>query len=87
MDRPADLRAARAAGDGGFGDRGRVDRLHASQGLGELMAAAPLRQRVDAAKLVHEHEMGELFKAIAFAKGLGHYAPLGFTSGDRRHRL
>jgi hypothetical protein len=31
--------------------------------------------------------MGELFKAIAFAKGVGDYAPLGFRSGDRRHRL
>jgi len=31
--------------------------------------------------------MGELFKAIAFTKGLPDYAPLGFSSGDRRHRL
>jgi SAM-dependent MidA family methyltransferase len=56
-------------------------------GLGELMATATLRERADAARLVHEHEMGELFKAIAFTKGLPEYAPLGFASGDRRHRL
>ena len=56
-------------------------------GLAELMVSAPLRERADAARLVYEHEMGELFKAIAFTKGLPDYAPLGFSSGDRRHRL
>jgi len=55
-------------------------------GLGELLAAADVRARVDALRLVHEHEMGELFKVLAFAKGAS-FAPLGFTSGDRRHRL
>ncbi|MDQ6685396.1 MAG: SAM-dependent methyltransferase, partial [Pseudomonadota bacterium] len=55
-------------------------------GLGELLAAADVRDRADALKLVSEHEMGELFKVIAFAKGID-FAPLGFASGDRRHRL
>jgi len=55
-------------------------------GLAELLAAADVRARVDALRLVHEHEMGELFKVLAFAKGAS-FAALGFASGDRRHRL
>ena len=55
-------------------------------GLGEMLAAADLRTRADATRLVHEHEMGELFKVLAFAKGTS-FAPIGFASGDRRHRL
>ncbi|MBV9892429.1 MAG: SAM-dependent methyltransferase [Rhizobacter sp.] len=55
-------------------------------GLGELLAAADVRERVDALRLVHEHEMGELFKVLAFAKGTS-FAPIGFLNGDRRHRL
>jgi SAM-dependent MidA family methyltransferase len=55
-------------------------------GIGELLEAAPLRQRVEAQSLLNEHEMGELFKVIAFSKGLA-LAPLGFSVGDRRHRL
>jgi len=49
--------------------------------------AADRSRSAEAARLLNEHEMGELFKAIAFAKGLGDYAPLGFAGGDRRHRL
>jgi SAM-dependent MidA family methyltransferase len=56
-------------------------------GIGEFMERASLRARAEAAMLINEHEMGELFKAIAFTKGLPDYAPLGFASGDRRHRL
>jgi SAM-dependent MidA family methyltransferase len=55
-------------------------------GLGELLAQAGVRERVDATRLVHEHEMGELFKVLAFAKGVA-FAPIGFADGDRRHRL
>ncbi|HEY3633583.1 MAG TPA: SAM-dependent methyltransferase, partial [Caldimonas sp.] len=55
-------------------------------GLGEMLAAADLRMRAEATRLVHEHEMGELFKVLAFAKG-ARFAPIGFASGDRRHRL
>jgi len=55
-------------------------------GIGELLADADPAARSDALKLVHEHEMGELFKVLAFAKGAS-FAPLGFAGGDRRHRL
>jgi SAM-dependent MidA family methyltransferase len=54
--------------------------------LGEMLAGADLRKRAEATRLVHEHEMGELFKVLAFAKGTC-FAPIGFASGDRRHRL
>jgi SAM-dependent MidA family methyltransferase len=56
-------------------------------GIGELMERASLRARAEAAMLLNEHEMGELFKVIAFTKGLAGYAPMGFAVGDRRHRL
>jgi len=55
-------------------------------GLGELLAEADPAARSDALKLIHEHEMGELFKVLAFAKATT-FAPIGFASGDRRHRL
>ena len=55
-------------------------------GLAPLLQAADLRQRASAQKLVVEHEMGELFKVIAFSRGLS-WQPLGFAQGDRSHRL
>jgi SAM-dependent MidA family methyltransferase len=55
-------------------------------GIGDLLASADLRTRADAMKLLNEHEMGELFKVLAFSKGVD-FAPIGFASGDRRHRL
>jgi SAM-dependent MidA family methyltransferase len=55
-------------------------------GLAEMLAAAELRQRAMAHKLIQEHEMGELFKVIGFAKGVSLDA-LGFAEGDRSHRL
>jgi len=55
-------------------------------GLGDLLADVGPAARSDALKLIHEHEMGELFKVLAFAKGTT-FAPIGFASGDRRHRL
>jgi SAM-dependent MidA family methyltransferase len=55
-------------------------------GLAELLAEAAPAARSDALKLVHEHEMGELFKVLAFTKGAS-FAPVGFASGDRRRRL
>jgi SAM-dependent MidA family methyltransferase len=55
-------------------------------GIGEMLAAADARARAAALMLVNEHEMGELFKVIAFAKG-GAFDPVGFRSGDRCHRL
>lgn len=55
-------------------------------GLPALMEAAPLPQRVAAQRLIAEHEMGELFKVIGLARGIELDA-LGFTHGDRSHRL
>ena len=55
-------------------------------GLPELMQAADVRTQVAAQKLMAEHEMGELFKVIGFARGLRLNA-MGFATGDRSHRL
>lgn len=51
-----------------------------------LLEAAGVSARVNAQKLLTEHEMGELFKVIAFAKGCD-FEALGFTNGDRSHTL
>ena len=57
-------------------------------GLVPLLETATLPQRAAAQKLVTEHEMGELFKVIALGRGLGAgFEPLGFSQGDRTHRL
>lgn len=57
-------------------------------GLVDGMEGAPLEQRVMVQKLVTEHEMGELFKVIAFgAKGQPAWEPMGFAAGDRTHTL
>jgi SAM-dependent MidA family methyltransferase len=55
-------------------------------GLVPLLAQAPLAQRVAGQRLLAEHEMGELFKVIAFHKG-GFWDALGFREGDRTHTL
>lgn len=55
-------------------------------GLAGLLEAAPLAQRVRAQALIMEHEMGELFKVIGWAKGEA-WDALGFAQGDRSHRL
>jgi SAM-dependent MidA family methyltransferase len=55
-------------------------------GLPALIDVASLRQRTAAQMLVAEHEMGELFKAIGFAAGC-QFEPVGFSAGDRTHRL
>lgn len=61
-------------------------------GLLDGMANAPLPERVMLQKLIHEHEMGELFKVIAFAadkpqQAYSGWQALGFTAGDRSHTL
>jgi len=49
---------------------------------------ASLAERTMVQKLVNEHEMGELFKVIAFgAKGQAVWEPMGFAAGDRLHTL
>jgi SAM-dependent MidA family methyltransferase len=55
-------------------------------GLVDLLAAASVGERANAQKLVNEHEMGELFKVIALARGC-ELDPVGFRSGDRSHML
>lgn len=51
--------------------------------------AAGLAQRAMAAKLVNEHEMGELFKVLAVAPPASSqgWLPMGFAAGDRTHTL
>jgi len=55
-------------------------------GLLAMLEHATLPQRAMAQKLLTEHEMGELFKVIALARGFTIDA-LGFAQGDRTHRL
>ena len=56
-------------------------------GLAELLAAArPAARVAPAQRLIHEHEMGELFKVIGFVQGQW-FDAIGFAEGDRSHRL
>lgn len=58
-------------------------------GLVDLARNADVRENALMQKLVNEHEMGELFKVIALApraSSVG-WVPLGFSVGDRTHRL
>lgn len=56
--------------------------------LEELRDDADPRVIANAQKLVNEHEMGELFKVIAFGRGLPQsFEPIGFVRGDRTHTL
>jgi len=55
-------------------------------GLVAMLEDATLAERAAAQKLVNEHEMGELFKVIALARGIT-IDPVGFAAGDRTHRL
>jgi SAM-dependent MidA family methyltransferase len=69
-------------------------------GLMDLLQGADIRTAAAAQKLITEHEMGELFKVIALARGLpgggadadadaaaAIFEPIGFSAGDRSHRL
>ena len=57
-------------------------------GLLDGMEDAGIGERAMAQKLVNEHEMGELFKVMAFgAKNTAAWQPLGFATGDRTHTL
>jgi len=53
---------------------------------GEPTSTAYLRAASEAQKLLSEHEMGELFKVIAFTRGIDIALP-GFDTGDRSHTL
>jgi SAM-dependent MidA family methyltransferase len=55
-------------------------------GMLDLLEPASPRERANAQKLLTEHEMGELFKVLLFAKGAA-FDPIGFVRGDRTHTL
>ena len=59
-------------------------------GVLDLLAGADVKTIANTQKLLTEHEMGELFKVIGFAKRCDPAlttAPLGFARGDRTHTL
>ena len=61
-------------------------------GLVDGLENVSLSERVMVQRLVNEHEMGELFKVIAFEAGeskssAAPWVPLGFATGDRMHTL
>jgi len=59
-------------------------------GVLDMLQGCNLAERAMAQKLLTEHEMGELFKVIAFADRQWAAAPwqaLGFERGDRSHTL
>lgn len=57
-----------------------------NNGLLQKMELLALAQRAQSAKLMLEHEMGELFKVLAVGPGPA-WQPRGFAEGDRTHRL
>ncbi|TSE25604.1 putative S-adenosyl-L-methionine-dependent methyltransferase [Tepidimonas sediminis] len=58
-------------------------------GLAALLQEASIAERAMAARLVHEHEMGELFKVLMLAPpaSAAGWVPIGFAAGDRTHTL
>ena len=79
---------ALAAQDAGLEVLGYTTQAHFLINCGMLpkMKQLAQAQRSTAAKLIMEHEMGELFKVLALAKGTV-WDALGFVHGDRSHRL
>lgn len=55
-------------------------------GLAQRMESAHLPERIQAQKLVMEHEMGELFKVIGFCRGQS-WPAIGFGAGSRVRSL
>lgn len=55
-------------------------------GLAALLARADVAARIAGQRLMAEHEMGELFKVIAFHRG-EFWDAVGFREGDRTHTL
>lgn len=84
---------ALAAQDAGFEVLGYTSqaRFLLNCGIAPLLLEA--QQRGDwpavaaAQKLLAEHEMGELFKVIGLVRGVPAFDALGFSEGDRSHRL
>lgn len=79
---------ALAAQDAGWHVLGYTSQAHflMNCGLPQLLADAGPAQRAMGLRLISEHEMGELFKVIALAKGEP-WEPIGFANGDRSHTL
>ncbi|MFT3813631.1 MAG: SAM-dependent methyltransferase [Acidovorax sp.] len=77
-----------AAQEAGFEVLGYTTQAHflINSGLLSKLELLPQAGRAQAAKLMMEHEMGELFKFILLAKGAP-WDALGFARGDRTHRL
>ena len=80
--------AALAAQNAGMNVLGYTSQAHflLNCGLAERMQAATLPERANAMKLIAEHEMGELFKVLAFSSA-PEFEAMGFAHGDRSHRL
>ena len=55
-------------------------------GILPMMEQASLAERAMAARLIHEHEMGELFKVVGFTVGEP-WDAIGFAEVDRSHTL
>ena len=79
---------ALAAQDAGLEVIGYTSQAHFLVNCGILddLVSATLQERAHAQKLLTEHEMGELFKVMAFARGVP-IEPIGFVRGDRSHTL
>lgn len=82
---------ALAAQDAGMSVLGYTSqgRFLINAGLLEVAKDAGARENAMLGKLVNEHEMGELFKVVALAPAASAqgWQPLGFSAGDRTHRL
>ncbi len=79
---------ALAAQDAGLQVLGYTSQAHflLNCGIAAEMQTREQKQRSQAAKLVMEHEMGELFKVLMLGAGAP-WLPRGFSHGDRTHRL
>jgi len=83
---------ALAAQDAGLDVIGYTTQAHflINCGIVGWLDGADVRLVANTQKLLMEHEMGELFKVIAFAKGCGDafaHDAIGFVRGDRTHTL
>ncbi len=80
---------ALAAQDAGLDVLGYTTQAHflINCGLQAQLEQLPQAERAQAAKLMMEHEMGELFKVLAVGAGVPAWTPMGFARGDRTHRL
>ena len=78
---------AMAAQDAGLHVLGYTTQAHFLINCGLLppLVDAPIDEKSMAQKLITEHEMGELFKVVAF--GTTEWEPMGFAQGDRSYAL